>query len=335
MFYIGRFPGAIGGVTIKNELIYEELSSITKIDKFDTEVLKKNKIKGTVQLIQFIYKNRSRSGFIGVSNKSLIMLLNIINIITPTALKNIKVFVMGGNLHKYINSGRIIKILKSVNVLYVEVEKMKEELGKLGIRNVEVIPNCRKLQNDRALKTNSNSEFKFLFLSRISLEKGVNIILESNKLLKERNFTIDFYGPIDEAYEKEFINDINKSSNMIYCGQVNSNKINIYELISKYDCLLFPTLYKGEGFPGILAESKIAGIPSIVSDWNYNSDIVKNGFDGIVLTENTSECLANEMEKLINDKEQIEILRLNAYNSGENFLINKYLNTIIDFENSN
>ena len=60
-------------------------------------------------------------------------------------------------------------------------------------------------------------------------------------------------------------------------------KNNVYEKLHEYDILLFPSRWKGEGVPGILIESKMAGIVPIVSDHLYNSEIVLNNIEGIVL----------------------------------------------------
>lgn len=332
MFYIGRFPEPYGGVTIKNEMLFNVIASQGKIFKFDTSILKKKKIVGYIKLIIFIMNNKNKKGYIGVSSYSLVKLLRIINFIAPDTIKNIKVFAMGGNLHKIISNKKDIEILSRLNRIYVEVYAIKDGLSLLGINNVQVIPNCRLKPHKREFVNGNEYEFKCLFLSRISKEKGVNIIFEANNILENyaKKFTVDFYGHIDENFKEEFLAEILKKDNLSYNGIIDSSNINIYSIINKYDVLLFPTIYAGEGFPGILTEAKIAGIPCIVTDWNYNSSIINNNKDGIVLSNNNSKTLAESIKLLINDIDFTKDLRYGSFCSGEKYFIEKYKDEIVN-----
>jgi len=50
--------------------------------------------------------------------------------------------------------------------------------------------------------------------------------------------------------------------------------------------LLFPTYYEGEGFAGTILDALYAGIPVIASDWNFNTEIIKDMENGLIVNIN-------------------------------------------------
>lgn len=124
------------------------------------------------------------------------------------------------------------------------------------------------------------------FFSQISCEKGVDEIINMNTLFSHQDkkcIHIDFYGHIVDDFKEKFEKFIDENNNVTYQGVFDATKNNVYEKLHEYDILLFPSRWKGEGVPGILIESKMAGIVPIVSDHLYNSEIVLNNIEGIVL----------------------------------------------------
>lgn len=65
-----------------------------------------------------------------------------------------------------------------------------------------------------------------------------------------------------------------------YRGVLQPNEV--ISTLQKYDALIFPSHYDGEGCPGILVEALSASLPIIASDWKYNSEFVKNGINGFL-----------------------------------------------------
>ena len=92
--------------------------------------------------------------------------------------------------------------------------------------------------------------------------------------------------------------------------------------------LLFPTEY-GEGYPGIITECKIAGIPVVASEFTYSREIIANNKDGIILRENTVDELIKSITFLNNNREKLNKLRYLSYLSGENCFIESYIEKII------
>lgn len=332
IFYIGSFPPPYGGATIKNDVLYKELSKHSKISKFNTagnfDLMK------LVKLGLFLLKNINNKGIICIFDISLFKITKVINILNKKMLGRISVFITGGNLRdRLIENNQNIATFNKYKNIYVECTRMKVELEELGLENLKVIPNCRPKPFKREFFSSDDyKHIKCIFMSRICDEKGVKIAVDAGKILNNKNinYTLDFYGSVDSTIERYFIKEVNNNDNIYYKGVFKADKHDVYNLLKGYDLLLFPTKYSGEGFPGILTESKIAGIPVIASDYCYNSEIITNRVDGIILEELTAEKLSDIILELNKDRETLNKLREQSFISGESYFIENYSEYILN-----
>ena len=168
---------------------------------------------------------------------------------------------------------------------------------------------------------------KAVFFSRITPDKGIDIILEAAKKLSKVDFHL--YGEKDSTYSDTFTNEINSLLNVKYHGVFKGKDAEVYDELSKYDVMLLPTRWKFEGIPGVLVESKIAGIPAIVSDICYNAEIVEDGVSGIVLKENTVENLTEAIERIDKNRAKLYRLKIGAKQSAEMYYIENYIEDIL------
>jgi glycosyltransferase involved in cell wall biosynthesis len=331
IYYIGSFPEPYGGATIKNQILFNALSKNLTVYRFNTSLNKnESQIIMFLKLLLFLFRNRKKTGVICIASLSLFKLSNLLFKINKNIMNNSVVFVIGGIMPKMlVDQKQKIEIYKEYKKLYVETNKMKEDLNKLGLENVDVLPNCRIRPSDRITTKPSEIGLKCIFLSRITQEKGINTILNVFNAIKHQyGITIDFYGPIDPRIKEDFEESIKKNTIISYKGIFDSVNQNVYKLLSNYDVLLFPTQHKGEGFPGILTEAKIAGIPVIASDLNYNSEIINHGIDGIILKNNTENELKKSLMFLNNDREHMGKLRKGSFLSADKYFIDDYVQLI-------
>lgn len=331
IFFIGRFPPPYGGATIKCKMLYGLLSKKHEVEKFDTDIKHKNRMVFYNKLIIFLLKNRKKSGVICINTNSLFSLTKILNIIQKNMMNNISVFINGGSISEQIDEKSFdCNLLKQYKVLYVECNGMKEKLFKKGIKNVEVIPNCRVTPNYREYVDLNNEKIKCLFMSRIDRKKGVFKIIDAFEKLDEELFEVDFYGPIDNDIKEEFLNKIESRRNITYKGIVDSNDEKVYSIINNYNILLFPTEY-GEGYPGIISECRIAGVPMITSKFTYSKEMINNLQDGIIMEQNSTNELIKCLNLIKNDRTLLNKMRLNSYKLGEKCFIEYYLEKIEHF----
>lgn len=239
--------------------------------------------------------------------------------ITNRLFKQVKLhyWVIGGNLHLCTASGVVaLTELQKLCGVYVEGNMMKIELEKQGLKNVQVVPNFKPITYRPELTCKTmNEPYRFVFLSRVHPDKGIKEIVEATKQLNEKGlqdkFTVDFYGKIEQRYEAEFNATIASLSNVTYKGFLNLMNKNGYDELSTYDVMLFPTYWGGEGFPGIVIDANMSGLPIIASDWNMNKEVIEDGKTGFIIPVHNSSALADKMEEFICNK--IDIHKMKQY----------------------
>ena len=74
------------------------------------------------------------------------------------------------------------------------------------------------------------------------------------------------------------------------------------ELLAYYaasDCFVFPS-YR-EGFPNTVLEAGAMGLPCIVTDINGSREIIKNGFNGLIVPSHSEKDLFDAMKWMVNN----------------------------------
>ena len=104
--------------------------------------------------------------------------------------------------------------------------------------------------------------------------------------------------PFKEDYKEHFLQIIDDVPKYIqYKGITESNLSSA--ILKDYYFLLFPTYYPGEGFAGTLIDAFSSGLPVIATDWMYNSEIIKNGFNGYLFSPNNLDELVTLLDNVI------------------------------------
>ena len=135
---------------------------------------------------------------------------------------------------------------------------------------------------------------------------------------------MDFYGKIDPGYD--FESRVSVIGNVSYQSVLNLLDRAGYEEMSYYDVFLFPTYYKGEGFPGSVIDAYIAGLPIIASDWHFNKDVLRDGETGFIIPPQDEEALYKSMLSLIRDKTVLRQMRDNCLSEAKRYDVNNVLN---------
>ncbi|WP_339894640.1 glycosyltransferase family 4 protein [uncultured Algibacter sp.] len=145
---------------------------------------------------------------------------------------------------------------------------------KIKDTNIVVKPNS----TDDLLNVNIlERKNKYLFIGRLSKEKGVNILIEAfNKI---SHIQLDVIG--DGELFDELKNTANK--NIIFHGA--KDKAFISEMLSQTRALVFPSIWY-EGLPNTLIEAFSAGTPVLASNIDNINDIVISGYNGETFSPN-------------------------------------------------
>ena len=205
----------------------------------------------------------------------------------PLFKKNKKIYydVIGGWLYdKAKNNNHLVKKLKLFDGIFVETSSMKAGLNQLGIKNVYVIPNFKKIEYVEEESYSFTYPLKLCTFSRVVKEKGIGeairAVVSVNNQIGYEAFSLDIYGQIDELYANDFNQLMRNSPEYIkYCGLVETKRSS--NVLKNYYMLLFPTKFYTEGIPGTFIDAYVAGLPVITALWMNCSDVFieeENGF---------------------------------------------------------
>lgn len=286
----------------------------------DTENWRSNKFI-LVKILFSILFYRKATFIVATDNTSGYKLFKVFKYIKGGG-SNLIYWVIGGSIADCIKKG-IVKAspYKCIDWILVEGQKMKDTLIQCGLKKVIVVPNFKNISISIPYHK-KDKKVQFLFLSRIIPEKGADLILQATKELEDKyDFNVDFYGPIEEAYEVTFLEQIKAIHSAEYKGFLDLRDEKNYYKLSQYHAMLFPTYWEGEGFPGIIIDSYVAGVPIIASQWNLNEDIVEEGKTGWLIKVQDVKTLKFAMEQILNSRINLEEMTKNCLNKATSYKI--------------
>ena len=202
---------------------------------------------------------------------------------------------------------------RKLDKIIVEADRCKEFYEEVDIHNALTVYNFKPYNFSPNLNLPHSGKIKFVFLSRLTELKGIFLILNAIKTLNDNGysdrFEVDYYGSISPEVKERFLNEINNFKNAFYKGFLNLMDENNYNVLSKYDALLFPTMHPTEGFPGVIADAAIAGVPVIASNWNYAEELVAAPGCGYIVPTGDVDALVEKMMYIIDNRSENEKLR--------------------------
>ena len=226
--------------------------------------------------------------------------------------KQVYLWVVGGGFHHLVEKGELnVKYYHYLKKILVQSPDMQQSLEKQGLNNVVFVPNSKPIYP--IVPDKGSDKMRFVFLSRVEPTKGCDLILSCvknfNKVGLENKFNVTFYGTIDTTYEPDFKKEVELTPNVAYKGLLNLTAKDGYEELSKHDVFLFPTFYENEGFPGVVVDAYIAGLPIVASNWHFNAQFVRNGVTGFVIPAMDEQSLYVIMKSFINGEHNVEAMK--------------------------
>lgn len=196
-----------------------------------------------------------------------------------------------------------LKVILLAEALYGDVEKyVKRE-------NVFVCPNGipESLKGEPTAERN-NVIPQLLFLSNLLVDKGVLVLLDALKILKEKgySFVCHFVGgetaEIDAARFAEEVKTRGLDKMALYLGKKYDEEKN--EEYDNADIFAFPTYYYNECFPLVLLEAMEHAVPCISTREGGVSAIIDDGVNGFMVEKRDANALADRIEFLLTHPEE-------------------------------
>lgn len=323
------------GQTIKTKTITSELNRLygeKNVNKIDTY----GGIKYILKLLKKLYKVSKIADEIIIlpAQNGLKVIAPILWCLSNKKKVNIHYIVIGGWLPEYIKNNKYLyNILSNFRGIYVETKDMLEKLNRIGMNNVYIMPNCKRMDIVSILQQDEKkSKYRFCTFSRVMKEKGIENAIYGIKTINEKFgeiCSLDIYGQVQQGQESWFDSVIKSAPKYVkYCGIVESNKIT--NTLCNYYGVLFPTYYDGEGFAGTLLDSMAAGVPSIVSDWHYNKEIIYNNYNGYVFKTLDDAELIKCIEKAISFQNVWWQMKLNCVEEAKKYTVHNVIKILIN-----
>jgi len=176
------------------------------------------------------------------------------------------------------------------------------------------------------LGKNVNKDIDILFIGRLSIEKGLDILIEStNYISTRRKILIIGDGPLYE-YLKIQAKKI-KRHDMRLEGFVNHNILP--QFIQRTKLLVAPS--RSECHASVPIESMACGVPVIASRVAGMEDTIQNEKNGWLLGENNAKTLGLLIEKALSNEKKLKLMSQAARKRAEFFSEKKFSHEIVDF----
>lgn len=168
---------------------------------------------------------------------------------------------------------------------------------------VVIVPNG--IPDIERLEKVENDVPQLLFLSNLIESKGVFVLLDACKILKDKGqvFSCVFVGAetkeinrerFEEEVRKRHLDEFVKYKGSRY-GEDKTKEI------AGSDCLVFPTNYSNETFGLVLLEAMQQGVPTISTPIGGIPDVIEDGKTGFVSEISNPEFLAEKIRILLED----------------------------------
>lgn len=206
-----------------------------------------------------------------------------------------------------------------------------------GIWNkaAQVVGNCQYL-SDLAKKTEPKIEYKtilngidtelfrpadnkstenvcrLLLVGRMERQRGLNYLFNALNKIKELPWRIMLIGDGTQKRKTiSLVNNLGLSSKTTFLSwQSRENLIKYYQ---NADVFVFPTI--DEGMSNAVREAMACGVPVITTTVGGNTEIVKDGYNGILISPQNVDEIAGAVKKLVNDVELRKLMSKNARDS--------------------
>lgn len=219
---------------------------------------------------------------------------------------------------------------KNADLILTVSEYLKEHFLKYtSVKRIEVLYNCidvNQFKFDLHIREKyrkkyniDNAEFIFLYVGRISKEKGLlPLVMSFSEMAKtHKNVKLFVVGDIWFGKKKKssYLTEINRAISEIkeQVFFVGSQPIDeVSNFMSMADCIVVPTICE-EAFGLVATEAMATSRALIVTDSGGLPEVVDASCAKIISRKNLVENLKNVMEKLLDDNNMVKQMGRNGY----------------------
>jgi len=185
----------------------------------------------------------------------------------------------------------------------------KNELPCLPVQIINHGINLHKLRkNKKSYK--KGDKIIFGYAGSLNPHKGVHVIIEAFRKIKNHNIGLKIYGSGDALYTNK-LKEMAKDNRIEFLGVYSENQI--ADVLENIDIIIIPSLWY-ENYPLILHEAFASNIPVLASNVGGMAEKVKDNINGYTFRISDSEHLKELIEKIIDNPELLNVLKHNIEN---------------------
>ncbi|MGC8546430.1 MAG: glycosyltransferase [Thermoplasmata archaeon] len=159
----------------------------------------------------------------------------------------------------------------------------------------------------------------YLFLGRLTYDKGILSVLEAARRMPEKHFIIAGIGPM-KNYVEEYAA---KYDNIKYLGYVSEEEK--IDLLSRAKILVLPS--RAETFGVVYVESMASGTPVIASTESREIGILKENYNGWFVKFDDPESIVEKLN--FAERQDLKKFGENAYNSSRDYSVESTADILI------
>lgn len=139
------------------------------------------------------------------------------------------------------------------------------------------------------------------YFGAITEHKGLMNLIDAIPIILKENDNIQFViggaGPALAEIKKRLKNSqVIENAKVVLCGKINHKEIPGH--LNKAKLVVLPSY--GEGLPNIVLEAMACGTPILATPVGGIPDVIKDGETGFIMEDNTSECIARNVIRVLN-----------------------------------
>lgn len=244
---------------------------------------------------------------------------------------NKKVIISTHSVYSFPKAGLYLIFAKFIFTLADKIlclsNKSLNEIKQLGVDDKKITEFTYWIDLDKFSKKDSKDiatwkeKFIVLFVGRLILEKGIDILLKSTKNWN-KNIGLVFVGV--GPLENKIINEVKKNPRIYFLGKIDQNQLPF--IYSKANLLIVPSISE-EGFGRVIMESLACSTPVIGS----NKGAIPEAMDETVgkLIEISPQSIKDTISDFYLHSDKLLVLSRNARKFAERRYSDKNANTII------
>lgn len=332
---IGEFPPPMGGMAIQAQLFSEYLRKEgieVNIIKRNTELGRLGQIpilRGLLRSIVFlknVITDIVHSGTILIFSNS--FLNYYLYTIPPLVLgkllqKKTIVYYHGGAAKGFFEDKRHILAKKTLNLadkIIVPSGYLKDVFGQFGLAT-EIVSNILDY-GVYEYRIRENPAPRFIVARHLEPIYNIEMVIRAFQLLAHKYYQAILYicgKGSEEEKLKRLVKDLNLEDKVKFLGEVNNK-----EIAAKYnEADIFLNGSYIDNLPVAILEAFASGLPVVSTDAGGIRYIIKNGQNGLLVGSNDYNGMADQAEKLLQDKELFQKITQNARETLKEYSWNK------------